>query len=472
LLGAPYASGPAWGQPPTPPAQTQPAPEVEAPAAPAPAAPAAPATPDLDEAPESDRGVVPEEALERIDRALEEVEERIEAGAEEIEDDADSAVLRERRRRVREIREQVHRRMRNVDRSDNKVAFGSSIHVEEGDVARDVVAIGGRIRVDGDVEGDVVAVGGPVSIDGRVTGDVVAVGAGVELGEDAEVLGEVTSVGGRVERADGAEVVGPINEVAFGAFDPGRIFRDRPGRGWDWDEHSGISMFDFGWFGFVLSLTILVVLVLLTCLVRLVAGSTVERVRATAVESPWRCGLVGLAIELFFLPVMLVVLVILAISIIGIPLILLLPFVVLAFVLALVVGFTAVAQAVGEWAGRRFDRQAASPFVAIVLGVLLLQAVHVVAEFFDSFDGFLWFFAVMFGLVGFLIRYVAWTVGIGAVFLTAVRRSSFGAAAPLPPLPPPSGPLPEAPPYPRPPVPPEPAGEPGWSAQPTGDRSE
>ncbi len=52
---------------------------------------------------------------------------------------------------------------------------------------------------------------------------------------------------------------------------------------------------------------------------------------------------------------------ILAISIIGIPLLLLLPFVVLAFLLALVVGFTAVAQAVGDWIGGRFGRPRRAP---------------------------------------------------------------------------------------------------------------
>ena len=105
----------------------------------------------------------------------------------------------------------------------------------------------------------------------------------------------------------------------------------------------------------------MVVLLLLTLLVRLVAGGTVERVRAKAVEAPWMCALVGLAVELFFVPVLIVVAVILAISIIGIPLLLLIPFVVLAFLLALVVGYTGVAQAVGDWVGRRFGRPADEP---------------------------------------------------------------------------------------------------------------
>jgi hypothetical protein len=381
-----------------------------------------------------------DEALERLDRALDEVEERMEQGAEEAEETREE-VLRERRERMREIREQVHRRLRErSERSDNKVSFGSSIDIAEGEVARDVVAIGGHVDVEGEVVGDVVAVGGPVVIDGKVSGDVVSVGGSVDLGDDAEVAGEVTSVGGKVNRAEGAEVGGRINEVAFGPNFTWNV-GDNDFKWWNWKGDRHFSPFGIGgWFGFGLSLVGVVVLLLLSLLVRLVAGGTVERVRAKAVEAPWMCALVGLAIELFFVPVLIVVAVILAISIIGIPLLLLIPFVVLAFLLALIVGYTGVAQAVGEWIGGRARRAAPSPYLSVFIGVLLIQFIHVIAEFFDVFSGFMFFFAVMFGIVGFLVRFAAWTVGIGAVFLTAVRRSGPAAAMAVPPPPPASYP--------------------------------
>lgn len=427
------------------------------------AQPTPPPPPEVEAPPEPPRDAMPDEALEQLDRALDEVEEQIEESTEDAE--ATREEIRERRERVREIREQVHRRLRErSERSDNKVSFGSSIQVPEGEVARDVVAIGGSVDVQGDVEGDVVAVGGPVSIDGKVTGDVVSVGGHVHLGDDAEILGEVTSVGGQVNRAEGAEVVGRINEVALGP----NFSWDLDGEDldwWDWKEHRHFSPFGFGWFGFGLSLIGLVVLLLLTLLVRLVAGGTVERVRAKAVETPWMCGLVGLAIELFFVPVLIVVAVILAISIIGIPLLLLIPFVVLAFLLALVVGYTGVAQALGESIGRRFGRPVGSPYLALICGVLVIQFIHVIAEFFDSFKGFLFFFAVMFGIAGFLVRYAAWTVGIGAVFLTAVRRSGPAAMVGAPPSPPPTG-YPPSSAY-LPPEPAPPASD--WSSRPIGD---
>ncbi len=70
----------------------------------------------------------------------------------------------------------------------------------------------------------------------------------------------------------------------------------------------------------------------------------------------------------------------------------------------------------------------------------------------------------MFGVVGFLVRYAAWTVGIGAVFLTAVRRSG-QAAMVVPPPPPPAG-YPPSNAY-LPPEPPPPPSD--WSSGPLGD---
>jgi len=402
------------------------------PAAPEAVPPAAPAAPEAPAPPDERLGEdASEEALDRIDRVLDEVEERIEEGIEDGED-ARVEAMRERRERIREIREQVRERIRD-DSDNNKVSFGSSIHVAEGELARDVVAIGGSVDAEGDVEGDVVAVGGPVTINGKVTGDVVAVGASVDLGDDAKVLGEVTSVGGRVNRADGAEVVGKINEVALGPSFTWNV-GDHDSDWWDWrPRHADLSPWSFGWFGFGLSLISFVVLVVFALLTRLIAGGTVERVRAKAVESPWLCALVGLAVELLFVPVLIVVTLLLVITIIGIPFILLLPFVILAFGLALLVGYAGVAQAVGEWIGGRFGRAATGPYVSLIIGVFLIQVLHVFAEFLDSFEGFISFFAVMFGFAGLVVRFLAWTIGLGAVFLTARRPGQVGMTVPPPP---------------------------------------
>ena len=426
-LALALVAGAAWSQEPEPPPRPEP-----------------PAAPEAEAAAESLAAEALEEALDEAERELEE-ELRDEVG------DASRVESVDRRERVREIREQVRRKLREASsRSDSKVSFGSSVHIREDEVGRDVVTIGGSIKVDGDLYGDAVAVGGNIEVDGKITGDVVAVGGGVELENDAQVLGEVTSVGGRVEKHEDAEVLGRINEVSVGSsfmtFDVGDWGRwsdwdTRRDSDWDWSRRPGRWGWGFGpWIEIGWELSFIVMLALLACLVQLIGGETVDRVRAKVVETPWVSGLVGLAIQLLFVPVLVVVVLILTLSIVGIPLLLLLPFVFLAFMLAWLVGYTGFAMAVGRWFEARFDRSFSSPFVALLVGVAILQALSFIGEVFDVLPGFLWIFAVMFGVIGFLFQYAAWTIGIGAVFLTGFRRGSAGGAVESPPPPPPATP--------------------------------
>ena len=73
----------------------------------------------------------------------------------------------------------------------------------------------------------------------------------------------------------------------------------------------------------------------------------------------------------------------------------------------------------------------------MALGVLAIQALALVADLL-GFLGLPWFFRVMFWIPGVLICYLAWTIGLGAVFMTRFGTSDHGAAAaaPLPPAPP------------------------------------
>ena len=414
-------------------------------------------------------------AREALDEALEEVEQ-------ELDEDLRSSriAVQDRRERIREVREQVRRKLAEArTRSDSKVSFGSSVHIREDEVARDVVVIGGSIKIDGDLYGDAVAVGGSIEVDGKVTGDLVAVGGGIELQNDAQVLGEVTAVGGVVDQHEDAEVLGRVNEVSVGSSfmtfdigDWGRWSDWDSRREWDWSDRPRRWGWGFGpWVEIGWELSFLVMLALLVCLVQLVGGHTVARVRDKVVEAPWVAGLVGLAIQLLFVPVLVVVILILTLSIVGIPLLLLIPFVLLAFLLAWLVGYTGFAMAVGRWFEARFDRSFTSPFVALLVGVAIIQSLSFIGEIFDALPGFLWIFAVMFGILGFVLQYAAWTIGIGAVFLNGFRRQATASASPAPPPPPaPAGDQLVAPEPGIPPQDPEPVREPDQA--PRADASE
>jgi hypothetical protein len=72
----------------------------------------------------------------------------------------------------------------------------------------DVATTDRPIVVQGLVEGDVTSWSGPIQIDGAVRGDVVSYVGTITLGPAAEVGGSVLALGGAVERAAGASVAG------------------------------------------------------------------------------------------------------------------------------------------------------------------------------------------------------------------------------------------------------------------------
>ena len=138
---------------------------------------------------------------------------------------------------------------------------------------------------------------------------------------------------------------------------------------------------------------------------------------------------VGLGVEVFFFPVLIIVSLLLAVTVIGIPFaILLWPAALIGLMAAFVFGYAGSAAAAGDWCRRRFQgagRVAAGSFGALALGVLTIQALALVADLL-GFLGLPWFFRVMFRFPGVLICYLAWTIGLGAVFMTRFGTSDHG----------------------------------------------
>jgi len=310
-----------------------------------------------------------------------------------------------------------------------RVSIASPVTVDEGEVAEVALAFGGNVRVDGEVEQDAVSIGGSVRVNGRVGGEVVAVGGSVHLGPDSEVEGDVTSVGGRVERAEGARVGGRVSEVEMsrGGFGPGSW---GPGR-WGWERSVSDRMERLGdVFGAVVCL---VVLILLVGLVTVVARGPVERVAAKSARDPWRSLLAGLLIEVLFVPAILL----LIISIVGC---LVIPVVVAMLLVGLFLGIAGVAVTVGRWCEGRFGWQLKGLFVSALVGLTAIHVWTLFATGLDAVSGLLWVPSAILWVFGLALQFVAWTIGLGAVWLT---RFGAGPAAPaaaaLPPPAPPVG---------------------------------
>jgi len=296
-------------------------------------------------------------------------------------------------------------------RSDARIHIGGGVEVGESE----------------SVDGPVVAVGGPAIINGEVRQDVVAVGGDVRVGPRGRVRGDVTSIGGTIQKDPDGEIAGRRNQVGL-RFPPLHI---RPSL---WLP-GGLIGHTFGASVEFLAMVFrMLVFGLLACVLFLVARNPIARIEHTAAAEPWKAGLVGLLTQLLFIPLFVLTVVVLTVSIIGIPLLLFVPpLAILAFGCALLLGFTAVAFRIGRFVQDRFGWGAGSPFLLLLVGLLSIWLMTILARFISL--GGLPIWAVSSGLlvVGFLVEYVAWTVGLGAAVMT--RLGTRGAAA-VPPVPP------------------------------------
>ena len=93
---------------------------------------------------------------------------------------------------------------------NDRVAFGETITVSEGQTAEDIVCAFCTVRVRGDVSGDVVTFFGTTEVaEGKtIAGDLVVFGGGLKLDEGSKLQGDLVLFGGSLEQAEGAVIHG------------------------------------------------------------------------------------------------------------------------------------------------------------------------------------------------------------------------------------------------------------------------
>jgi hypothetical protein len=277
-------------------------------------------------------------------------------------------------------------------RGDEIVRFGTNVTVDRDEIVEEVVVIAGNATINGEVDGELTVVGG-----------------NADLGPEAIIRDDVTVVGGTLNRAPGSVIEGRVQNVAVGEGDwrgagfPGMVretmFRNTLGR--------------VG--SFVGTLLRIGLLALLAVAIVAFGRTSIERIAERASADPLRSGLTGFLGQVLFVPVLVVTIVILAISIIGIPLILLVPFGIMLVVVVAVVGFTGVAYYVGGLLAGRFGWTDRGSYIAVLLGVLAIALITLVARATAIIGGGLFAFPLTF--VGYVVEYLAWTLGFGAAIL-------------------------------------------------------
>jgi hypothetical protein len=279
----------------------------------------------------------------------------------------------------------------------SRIAFAQDVHIER----------------DEDVTDAVVVVGGSATIDGRVRDGVVVVGGDLHLTSTADIRGDVVLVGGQLIRDTGAQLVGGVNYVSFGEW-------SRRSFGW----FPSVRFGEFGrWISLAGTLARISVLGVLMAMLLLLARAPVARVGRAALAEPIKAFVIGLAAEIFFIPVLIAASIGLAITIIGIPFVaVLVPIAIVMAVFAFVLGFTALACRLGEWIEDRLGWQPGNAFIATTIGFLVLLGPTLLARFINVASvgvAPLTFVLVAFGLT---VEFVAWTMGFGAAIVTGLGR--------------------------------------------------
>ncbi len=300
---------------------------------------------------------------------------------------------------------------------------GVTVTVGDSGRGRRVVVIGPHVRVDEDgqivrlftdvvvpagqrVDGDVVTVFGSSKVDGHVSGNVVAVFGSVTLGTGSAVDGDMVAVLGGVHRSATATVGGETVDLGFEPLIPGLPALPTVlllvGMFW-------VFSLIGGW------------------IVALVMPGRLVRITATASRRMGGALLLGMGA----IPLVVLTVVLLCITVIGIPVALLLP---IAFGFVMWIGQYAGFYGLGQKLLRRRLQQG-SIFGGLVTGTLFVTAFFVLAAVFAWTPGVSRSVSLFLFAVGSLICIALQLIGCGAVLLSrfGTRPVDLGpAVAPAP----------------------------------------
>ncbi|MEQ9400809.1 MAG: tetraspanin family protein [Longimicrobiales bacterium] len=310
------------------------------------------------------------------------------------------------------------------------------VHVQEDvEVGADETVVGtlvvieGDARIEGRVEGDVVVVDGRVDLirGSSVGGSVRLVDARLGL-DDGEVGGRVEdllderesrNVDAQIEREIRERIRDEIrseirNEIRHGGRD-------------EWSVMSPFRSAVQAVGGAMGNLMVVFVLGVLGMIVCAFAGENLAVVAETARRAPGRAAVVGFAGSFLLVPVWVLGTVALAVSIVGIPVVIAwVPLFPVAALAAGVLGFLAVSRNLGEWLADSDYRgtdwiRRTNPVYTIFGGLLAIGSIFVVANllrivpFVGAVRGLLTF-------AGGLAVFLAVQIGFGAVLLTRAGR--------------------------------------------------
>ncbi|HEX5400158.1 MAG TPA: RDD family protein [Verrucomicrobiae bacterium] len=287
------------------------------------------------------------------------------------------------------------------------VVFGRSAVLSAEETANDMVVIGGSATALGRVHGDLVSIWGNVTLSNEVNGDVVAVLGNVKLETNAVVHGDLVAVGGNIDMGPNTRVrgeavaVGGALERAAGATVKGQVVQ-MPGFKWlgEWLEQCAFKMRPLapglGWLWVITGILLVIYLLIAIAFPRPVQACVDE-----ITHRPVTTVLIGLLTK-FLVPFVFLILVATGVGVFVIP------FLLIALMIAGMIGKIALLQYFGQQIGRQTGLGALQrPLPAFLLGWVILTALFLVP------------------VLGFIVLALTgmWALGAAVMALFSGRRS-------------------------------------------------
>jgi hypothetical protein len=265
----------------------------------------------------------------------------------------------------------------------------------------------------------IVVLGGSATIDGRAEDDVVVVGGTLRVGPTAVVRGDLVAVGGEAIIDPAARVSGEVDETVIV---------------WP-DIDAALGRLPDGWWAvaaFGATLLRLGVALVFSLLLTLVAPGWIDGIARRAAASAGAAAVLGVAGQILFVPGIVVVVVALAISVIGIPLLAALPLLIGAAGVLWAAGFAAVSALVGSRLRGRATDASGSSAADVLTGFTAISLLTIAGHLMALGSGPITPLAWVVVSAGLLIEYLAWTVGLGAALTAAFSGRQRVTPPPMP----------------------------------------
>lgn len=271
------------------------------------------------------------------------------------------------------------------------VGLWTNVVVPSGKTARGVFVIGGNATIDGNVKENALIIRGSVELNGEVEGNLIVISGAGKIGDNAKINGDIINVGSVISISPKAQVQGSKLDVVMGKILP------EIGWAFDWFRYGAMRLRLFApqvklcW---GMALTSFILYLVLILIFPKAITACMDTVKARPVTS----FALGILFSWILIPILLFLLLATGIGI------LLIPFVIIAVVIACMFGKAAIYRFIGHQVGSIGGKDIIkSPVLALLVGSVLILLVYMVP----------------------VIGLIAWTavssLAFGAVVISAVE---------------------------------------------------